>query len=68
MLLVVSPDIVLAVGASVAIIVGVAPVLLHIVNELSVYYASAGDRIRTIVAHEYVVILNAFFGNYCTHF
>jgi len=68
MLLVVSPDIVLAVGASVAIIVGVAPVLLHIVNELSVYYASAGDRIRTIVAHECVGILNAFLWDYLAHF
>lgn len=67
MLLVVSPDIVLAVGTSVSIIVGVAPVLLHIVNEFSVYYASAGDRITTIVAHKCVGILDSFLSNYLAH-
>jgi hypothetical protein len=67
MLLVVSPDVVLAVRASVAIIVGVTPVLLHIIYELSVYYASAGDRITTIVAHKCVGVLNAFLGNYLAH-
>jgi hypothetical protein len=68
MLLVVSPDVVLAVCTSIAIIVGVAPVLLHIINELSVYYASAGDRIRTIVAHKCVGVLNAFLWDYLAHF
>ena len=67
MLLVVCPDVVLAVGTAVAIIIGVAPILLHIVNELSVYYASAGDGIRTIVAHECVGILNAFLWDYLAH-
>jgi len=68
MLLVVSPDVVLAVGTPIAIIVWVAPVLLHIVNEFSVYYASAGDRITTIIAHKCVGVLNAFLWNYLAHF
>jgi hypothetical protein len=54
MILIVSPEIVLAVSASVAVIVRVATILLHIRDVLAACYARAGDSVSAIIADEYI--------------
>ena len=65
--LVVSPDVVLAVSASIEIIVWIASVLLHIIDILAHCYANAGNGFSTIIADEYIAVLNALFRDYLAH-
>lgn len=65
--LVVCPNIVLAIGATILVVVWVTAVFFDVVNHLSIQHARARDWISAIIASEDVAILNAFFGNYCAH-
>jgi len=54
MVLIVSPDVVGAIRASIAIIVRIATILLHIIDVLATYYTRAGDSVSAIIADEYI--------------
>jgi hypothetical protein len=67
MVLVVCPNIVLAISTTILVVVWVTAVFLDVVNHLAIQHARARDWISAIIASEDVAILNAFFGNYCAH-
>ena len=64
MILVVCPNVVLTVCATITVVVWVTAIFFYVVDHFSVHNAAAGNLIPAVIANELIIVFNTLLGNY----